>query len=32
MGPPAYSPYLRRLESLTKNFADVKAALSAQLF
>ena len=33
-GPPAYRPYLRRLESLTINFADVitKAALSPQLF
>ena len=34
MGPQAYSPYLRRLESQTINFADVitKAALSTQLF
>ena len=33
-GPAVYSPYPRRLESLTINLADVitKAALSPQLF
>ena len=32
MGPPAYSPYPRRLESLTIADVITKAVLSTQLF